>query len=232
MIRKELQEKYNIFGENKDISLYRKRGEFACGYGYCGNIQLKNGKAIFNGQSYSNIESLDNAFREWEKTLPWPVDTYNPMVRKGFLLETRIVWYLTEKMGFTESSANWQITYVKNIGSNCKVSFEIERNKNLEDEDVTITSTYGKYTFRQKVTNADDAVATISSLIKHEILAMSSGMVDILSKCPDVEVPNIEAYTKSNTSIFGFERVDFKSVMIELLENELKKLKSKDILKL
>ena len=57
---------------------------------------------------------------------------------------------------------------------------------------------------------------------------MASGIVDALSVCGNFEIPNLELYTKSNANIFGIEKIDFKSTMISLLENELKKLKSNE----
>lgn len=224
MTRKDLQEKYNIIGNNDNISLYRKRGEYDRGIGYCGNIFLKRGKVIFNGVQYSTIEALDNALREWEKSLPWPVDTYNPMMRRGAVLEDRVIWYLTEKMGFKTISSNWQVRYSKEIGINSSISFIVDR-AGMEDEKITIVCPFGPYTLRQEIADVDEAVAMISSIVRQQVLQMASGIVEALSVCPDVEVPEMEAYVKSNRSLFGIERIDYKSMMVSLLEKELKKLK-------
>ena len=225
MNRKDLQEKYNILGDNNDISLYRKKGEYTYGIGYCGNISLKNGKAIFNNKSYNDVESLDKALREWEASLPWPVDTYNPLMRGSACLQDRIMWYLTEKLGFVELRDNWGTKFVRNIGPNCRISFEVERPRALDEDTITIISQYGNATFRSVIKDTDDGVAMISSIVRESILQMSSDMVNILSTVPETEVPDIQAYVKSNRNIFGFEQVDFKGMMISLLENELKKLK-------
>ena len=80
-------------------------------------------------------------------------------------------------------------------------------------------------TFRSEVETTEDAIAMISSLVRESVLQMSSDMVNLLSTVPDTEVPDIQAYVKSNRNIFGIEKVDFKGMMISLLENELKKLK-------
>ena len=225
MNRKDLQEKYNILGDNNDISLYRKKGEYTYGIGYCGNISLKNGKAIFNNKSYNDIESLDKALREWETSLPWPVDTYCPLMSGSACLQDRIIWYLTEKLSFKQTISNWNTVYVRNIGPNCQISFVVERPRNLDEDKVIIISKCGGLTFRNEVKTADDGVNTISSIVRQSVLQMSSDMVNILSLLPDTKVPNIEAYVKSNKNIFGLEKVDFKGMMISLLENELKKLK-------
>ena len=225
MNRKDLQEKYNILGDNNDISLYRKRGEYTSGIGYCGNISLKRSKAIFNGKSYSDIESLDKALREWEASLPWPVDTYNPLIRGSACLQNRIIWYLTEKLGFVETHVNWDTKFVRNVGPNCQISFEVERPMDLDEDTATLISQYGNVTFRSVIKDADDGVAMISSIVRESVLQMSSDMVNLLSTIPDTKVPDIEAYVNSNRNIFGFEQVDFKEMMISLLENELKKLK-------
>lgn len=224
MNRKDLQEKYNIIGKNDDICLYRKHGEYERGIGYCGNIKLRNGYALFNKQYYKTVEELDMALRAWEAILPWPVDTYNPMMRKGAVVEDRVVWYLTEKMGFKTVHADWSIRYSLEIGINSSISFSVDRN-GWDSDKITLICPYGPYTFREEFEDAESAVAMISSLVRQQVLMMSSGMVNALSVCPDVEVPEMEAYVKSNQNIFGIEKIDYKSMMISLLENELKKLK-------
>lgn len=226
MTRKDLQEKYNIIGNNNDISLYRKKGEYDYGVGYCGNIQLKNGKALFNGNSYKDIDSLDNALCEWEKSLPWPVDTYNPMIIKSANLESRIIWYLTKKLGFKQSMEKWQIRYVKNIGPSCQLYFEIDRGRRGMSEDtLTLITSYGGVYFTQEVDNADSAVAMISAIVRENIFQMSSDMVNTLSILPDTDVPSdIEAFVEDQS----FKKVDFKTTMIALLEKELKKLKGEN----
>lgn len=224
MTRAQLQTEYNIIGDNKDICLYRKRGEFTYGCGYCGNISLKNGKAIFNGNSYSYIDSLDDALRDWEASLPWPVDTYNPMLRKSAALLSRVSWYLTEKLGFEVCTKNWNVSYIKKIGTDYRISFELE-DKKLDSDSITIVSRFSDFVFMNDYSDVDEAVAMISTIVKTEVLSMSSDMVDLLSRCPETEIPNIDTYVKSNRNIFGYEKADFKSVMISLLENELRKLK-------
>lgn len=227
MTRADLQEKYNIFGENKDISLYRKKGEYDYGIGYCGNISLQKGKAVFNGETYSDVEALDNALREWEKGLEWPVDTYNPMIRESSRVSDRIIWFLTEKMGFERNSADWHVNYVKNIGPDFRLWFKVEQNlgKHDKEDNVTITSKYAGYYFTHNVTDANEGVATISAIVRESVLQMASDMVSALSTCPDMAIPNVEAIAETGKGIFGLEKVDFKTTMITLLEKELKKLK-------
>lgn len=220
MTRKDLQEKYNIIGENNDIQLFRKRGESKYSNGYCGNIRLTWGKAIFNDKSYSDIASLDAALVEWEKSLPYPVDTYCPLTNESYRIENRIVWYLTEKMGFRRGDG-WDRNYVRQIGANCTLTFGIER----EEEKIAINSTLGQYTFRNEVDNAEDGIATISSILNSCVLMMAKDMVDIIGVCDNKVTSDIEAYVKSNRCIFGLERVSFKDIMIERLESVLKQLK-------
>lgn len=227
MNRKDLQEKYNIIGRNDDISLYRKKGEYIHGIGYCGNIKLKNGHALFNKQYYKTVEELDMALRAWEATLPWPVDTYNPMMGRGAVLKDRVIWYLTEKMGFKSIYSNWQIHYSKEIGINSSISFIVDM-AGMEEEKITIVCPFGPYTLRQEIADVDEAIAMISSIVRQQVLQMASGIVEALSVCPDVEVPEMEAYVKSNRNLFGIERIDYKSMMVSLLENELKKLRGNE----
>lgn len=222
MTRKDLQTKYNIIGENKDINLYRKHGEFSYGIGWCGNIALKNGKAVFNDKAYSTIEELDNALVEWEKTLPYPVDTYNPMLRKSYKVEAQLIWYLTEKLGFKDKREGWNYYFGKSIGDNCELSFHLKQD--TEKECVSIFSKFGEYHFTQEVTDTDTGVAVISSIVNGECLSMAKDMIDLISVCDEKVVSEIEAYAPANT-LFGFKRVSFKDMMIERLEKALAQLK-------
>ena len=225
MTRKDLQEKYNIIGENKDLSLYRKSGEFSYGAGWCGSIALKNGKAVFNGKAYSTIADLDNALVEWEKSLPYPVDTYSPLYRESYKVDSQLTYYLTERLGFKSRHRDWESYYAKEIGDNCELTFSLEQD--TEKECVRIFSRFGAYHFTQEVTDTETGVAVISSIVNGECLSMAKDMVDLMSVCDAKVVADIEAYTQTNENIFGIKPVSFKDMMIERLEKALAQLKAK-----
>lgn len=223
MTRKNLQEKYNIIGENKRISLFRKRGEHTHGIGWCGEITLKNGKAVFNGKSYSTIADLDNALVEWEKSLPYPVDTYYPQNRESYKVESQLIYYLMEKLGFKTKHSNWSVRYAKEIGDNCELSFSVEQD--IEKECVRITSRFGGYHFTQEVKDTETGVAVISSIVNGECLSMAKDLIDLMSVCDTKVTADIEAYAQTNENIFGIKPVSFRDMMIERLENMLAQLK-------
>lgn len=225
MTREDLKTKYNIIGENKDIMLFRKSGEYTYGIGYCGNITMKNGKMIFNEKSYSDLESLDKALVEWEKTLPYPVDTYCPMTRETHRVENRIIWYLTEKMGFERSKSGWDVgVYVRSIGPNSQLHFNVRQD--FENEKVNITSQFGGMTFTQSVDNAEDGIAVIDSIVSGSVLMGAKDMVDIISACGEKVTTEVEAFIPTKENMFGIKQVSFKDLMISKLENILKQLKN------
>lgn len=227
MTRKDLEEKYNIIGENADIQLYRKKGEDGyTGIRYCGNIALKNGKAVFNGKTYTDLDALDDALREWEKSLDYPVDTYCPMYRESWRTENRILWYLTEKMGFKCTDRDWKRVYVRPVGPSFDLEFFVQQGRDTEEERVVITSRYGSYTFRNAVDNAEDGITTINTIVNTSILEMAKDMVDTLSVCDNNVTSEIETYIPSKKNFFGIEKVDFKELMIARLEGILEALKS------
>lgn len=224
MTRNDIKTKYNFIGENKDMMLFRKSGEFTYGIGYCGNITLKNGKAIFNGKTYNDLETLDNALVAWEKSLPYPVDTYCPMTRESCRTESRIVWHLTEKMGFESSKSVLEAgLYVRSIGPNSELRFNVRHD--LENEKVNITSRFGGMTFTQSVDNAEDGIAVIDSIINGSVLMMAKDMVDLISACGEKVTIEVEAFIPTKENIFGIKKVSFKDLMIARLENVLAKLK-------
>jgi hypothetical protein len=224
MTRKDIKTKYNFIGENKDMMLFRKQGEFTYGIGYCGNISLKNGKAVFNGKSYNDLETLDNALVEWEKSLPYPVDTYCPMTRETYRIESRIIWHLTEKMGFEHSKSGWDAgVYVHSIGPNSQLRFNVRQD--LEDGKVHITSEFGGMTFMQSVDNAEDGIAVVDSIINSNVLMGAKDMVDIITACGEKITTELEAYVPTKENFFGMKKVSFKDLMIARLESILNQLK-------
>ena len=225
MNRKDLFEKYNIIGDNKYITLYRKKGEYKYGFGYCGNIILKNNKAYFNDIAYSTIEELDKALVEWENSLPYPVDTYNPMMRKGYRIESQLVWYLTEKLGFKLNTTDWKSNYIKKIGDSFELTFEIKQ-KNIDNNIVTISSFYGDYYFTQDVDNTEEGIRIIDTLVNYETLTMAKDFVDIVCCCGEKVTNEIDTIVRDNSNILGFRKINFKKLMIDKLENVLKELKS------
>ena len=225
MTRKDLKEKYNIIGENADIQLFRKSEDAHTGIGYCGNITLKNGKAVFNGKTYSDLDALDDALREWEKSLYYPVDTYCPMYNSGWQVESRIIWYLTEKMGFKAAHRGWDLVYERPIGPSFNLEFFIDRDKILDGK-ICVSSKYGEYHFRTTVDNAEDGITAINTIVNTSVLEMAKDMVDTLSVCDNNVTSEIETYIPSNKNIFGFQEVNFKELMIAHLEGVLQALKS------
>ena len=225
MTRKDIGAEYNFIGKNEDMMLFRKSGKFSYGIGYCGNITLKNGKAIFNGKPYTDLVSLDNALVEWEKSLPYPVDTYCPMTRDSYRTESRIVWYLTEKMGFEASTSGWNTgLYVHNIGPNSQLSFNIRQDH--DNEKVNITSNFGGMTFTQSIDDADKGIDVINSIINGSVLMMAKDIVDIISACGEKITTEVEAFIPTKENFFGLKQVSFKDLMIARLENVLTQLKN------
>lgn len=224
--RKVLSEKYNIIGENKDIVLYRKKEDIHYsnrGLGYCGNVQLVNGKVIFNGKKYSDIDSLDNALIEWENSLEFPIDTYNPMMREGAKLYSKIDWFLCEKMGFKTKVINWESYYIKSFGIDFALKFTLKNS--YEDESVNITCSFGGIHFTQNFTDVNEGIALISTITQNCVLSMAKDVVDALAVIPKERTTEIETFVNSNKNIFGIEKVSFKDLMINMLERELKALK-------
>ncbi len=220
MNRKDLETKFKLIGQNDDICLYRKE-KVAEGIGYCGNISLVRGKAVFNGNSYDSVDSLEAALTEWGNSLEWPVDTYNPMLNDKWRLESRLIWYLEEKLGFKPALKGWNRSYVREIGPDYALSFSIDTHK----DETYVSSKFGTLNYQTPVKDAETGVAVIASIVRTSILQMAKDMVDTLSVLPDTDAVDIDLFMESKRSFFGYEKVDFKSVMINLLEEELKKLK-------
>ena len=73
--------------------------------------------------------------------------------------------------------------------------------------------------------NAEDGIASINTIVSVSVSEMAKDIIDVISVCPVGVSDTIEAYVPSNKSILGFEKVDFKTMMIQRLEQQLKALK-------
>ncbi len=220
MNRQDLKSKFSISGTNSDLRLYRI-GEFT----YCGSVSLKRGKVWFNEKSYSDVESLDKALLEYAKTLPYPIATYNPSLNEFCRVEDQLSYILTNKFKFCKSSeigaGYYGQFYVRKIGPNIGLRVGIRNT----DIGIDLSLKYGKYTFEKTVTTTEDGLAYINSMINTVVSLSAIDMVSLISKCSGNISSDIDAFVDSNTSTLGFERVDFKTLMISTLEEQLKALK-------
>jgi hypothetical protein len=228
MTREDLKTNYLILGKNDGISLYNKNNKGA-GLGYCGTISLVKGKAKFEGKNYADIESLDKALREWAASLEWPVGTYDPMLNESYRTEMRITSALTDRFGFKASKnfEDWNMgfKYLREIGPDFALSFNVSRTK---DDKISLYTKFGALSYMQDFDDANAAVNFISTVITTSVLQMATDMVDMLALCPESKVTEVNTYIKTNNSIFGWEKADFKSLMINSLEKTLKELKGEE----
>lgn len=220
MNRQDLKSKFSIFGTNADLRLYRLDDST-----YCGSVSLKHGKVRFNEKSYSDVESLDNALLKYAETLPYPIATYNPSLNEFCRVEDQLTYVLTNKFKFCMSSETGAgycgQFYVRKVGPNIGLRLGIRNT----DAGIDLSLRYGKYYFDQTVTTTEDGLAYINSMINTVVLMSAKDMVELLSNCSGNTSSDIDAFVDSNTNILGFERVDFKTLMISTLEEQLKALK-------
>ena len=220
MNRQDLKSKYFISGTNADLRLCRND----TWYQYCGNVSLKRGKVWFNGKSYSDLESLDNALLQYAETLPYPITTYDPSLNELCRVENQLRYILIDKFKFCQSSDigyhSGQL-YVRKVGPNVGLRL----NMRTTDTGIDLSLRYGKYTFDQTVTSTEEGITYINSMINTVVSMTARDMVELLSKCSGNISSEIDAFVDSNTNILGFERVDFKTLMISTLEEQLKALK-------
>lgn len=224
MTRKDIEEKFVIIGNNSELSLFTKKENSNRAANYVATVSLTRGKIHFNGKTFSDLDEFEVEAKKWAESLPWPVDTYSPFYNERCRLENRLSWYLTEKLGF---SANWEsrsLSYTRKIGEDCTLSFSFD-NRDVKENETSIYSQLGPYTFITSVKDADEGVSIITTIVRNSVLGMATDMIDLLGRLPDKTTTEINTYIRNNRNIFGFEKVDFKSIMIDSLEKQLKALK-------
>lgn len=77
--------------EAGDMRVYKKSGE-----GYYATINFVGGKLKFNGQVYDSVDAMIEAIEEYNKTLEFDIDTYNPDYDMNYVTDLRDIETLSK----------------------------------------------------------------------------------------------------------------------------------------
>ena len=108
------------------------------GMGYIGTCEIVRDKYIFQGKKLGTPEELCEAFKEYGKTLPFPIALFDQSILQTYQLNGIFDYYLTKRLGFTlmRTNRNYVLpnkesTYSKRIGET-----EMEINIHTDDNNV------------------------------------------------------------------------------------------------
>lgn len=237
MKAQDLKDAYYAVRIDGRYDLYDKDPKSGCRscHKYRGSVvyDSKNQSVMFNGQRYTTIQALDNALKEWEKSLPFSVENYNPMFNGKYRTELCIGDYLqsigfvyNRYDGFTKSLmyilnhynpyfskqvAVEMIVKVDNSGKNGSISLHYQRSSSFVTSDFV---------------SLEEAIAAINSLVEPLLLCGASDMINKHKKMSKQrKTANLGEIITGNFRTLQTYSEDLKAKTIEALEEALKRLK-------
>lgn len=203
---------------------------------YLGSVvyNSKSQSVMFNGKRYTIIRELENALKEWEESLPFSVECYNPIIREEARTRMCISEYL-ERIGMERKyciSPNVDAAYILKthnvyFGEQALAELTFKVNEDGKSGEIGLfhDSCNNAYV-SAKFSSLENAIESINSLIEPLLLCSVSKSMELHSKmskarsCADIGNLNIISYKTFDTYSVGL-----KDKIISELEEALKRLK-------
>lgn len=180
----------------------------------------------FNDTRYNNVDDLLTAVKLFNDTRMFPAEYYDPSYNERYRTESKISWYLVDKLGFKSSRSsigNNPIYVKKDLYGNvvCQIMVII-------NDDCTgsiVRSVDGSSLMENAFTCAVDAVSKINGILTYETAHNVMKNLEVLDCINKYDV-NINGITKTTVSrSFNVFKEDYKDKIIRELESILDKLK-------
>jgi hypothetical protein len=214
--------------EKNSYCLYdkSKKGQHTV-HPYIGTFSLSgdNKKYVFNTKEYKDIPSLLKAMEEYNSTLPFNPEIYNPMYTKNCFVEQALREYLTNA-GFVYgggSAANGAYILKDVYGQTiCTLYLKIE----MDTTEGVIMRTCSENRWVESVfSSLEEGISACNSIIASYCVAINSIVVSVLDKLTVARANKMEEVS-FNLRNFQVYKEDAKKKAIEYLEEELNRLKS------
>lgn len=211
---------YNLYDTTKPAKL-TQFGDFVA------QIYLSNDytKYVYNQKRFDSVEDLAEAIDKHIATLPFYWGNYDPSNRENYFMEICIREYM-ERLGY-ELLYDYNTPYkhgryvIKGIWGEVISEWCIE--VDFGKSTGVIYKFFDRYTWTQnRFDGLDDALGAINAIILPECLTKGGAMTSVLER-----MTSNRAGTASLGRVQGFDVhiEDQKKVLIEKLEEELKRLK-------
>ena len=203
------------------------------GIGYIGSCRIEKNKYIFHDERFDTPEELCEAFKDYARTLPFPIALFDQSTRKSCQLQGIFDYYLIEMLGFTLSKTNNYYfasngqCYQKTIGET-KLEVHILNNidcKASDNDRISIFYSIHGYSIQSDpIKDYREGINFINAYILL-MIGETFKEYDVLSEkimqLSRVAMPNAEGIDNSST-IFNIKKVDGKKMMKEMLTKILK----------
>lgn len=222
-------ERYHVIEHDGGYLLYDKEGyskrsnALYLGYFF---ISTDGARFKFEDDYYQTASELIEAITEYNKTLPFDAEIYNPMYRKNYKIEMALRDYL-ESLGFKMSWGADAVYYLEDSYGQriCSIRIEVKEDTTtgIIIRRVNPLSASDKWA-ESSFTDLDSAIGSVNAILAMYCASINAITMNVLngltsSRASEVfdkkfDVRSLSTYT-----------ADAKQKTIEMLERELNKLK-------
>ena len=176
---------------------------------------------VFNDDYYDSIDSLVNAMGDYNATLPFDAELYNPVFRKNYKVECILNDYLVS-LGFKRDPFSGKYNLLDAYGQPiCVIVYEVK--DDTEDGSVSRLIANTDKWVDAEFHNIESAIGACNSLIVSQCAYVNAQLVGVLSKLTNSRAAFIDkTFDIKSLSVFA---EDAKEKTIKQLEEELKRLK-------
>lgn len=224
-------ERYHLIEHDGGWLLYDKEGHSTRANAlYIGNfyISTDNTRYSFRGDYYNTVDKLIQAMGNYNKTLPFDAEIYNPSYRKHCMIEMALHDYL-KALGFKMSWGGYDgtIYYIEDSYGQriCTIRVEVK-----EDTTTGIVTRFipnsNKWT-DAPFTDLDSAIGAVNSILSMYCLSINSITMNVLNALTESRASQVLDVTFDVKKLSAYNE-DAKQNTIEHLEKELKRLKGEN----
>ena len=229
-----LGERYEVIEHDGGYCLYDKRRPAQrSNYKYIGKFYISSDKHryAFNDKYYKDVETMVKAMDEYNTTLPFDIDIYNPLFKNSYRIECALHDYLYS-LGFAMEYGRGYKRERRFVLNDCygqcicDLTVYVEENtttgmirRNIltpnKDKEINTNSPF---------VNLDSAIASVNTILASYIASVNSVAMNVLNKLTHSRSALLlDTYFYTRTLSKFTE--DGRQKMIEVLEKELAELK-------
>ena len=225
-----LGERYEVFEHDGGYCLYDKeRPAKRSNYKYIGKFYVSSNKKqyAFGDKYYDDVESLVKAMDEYNSTLPFDIDIYNPLFKNSYRIEIALSDYL-QSLGFARECGRESRYVLNDCYGQCICDLSVLVEENTTRGVITrniITPDKDKMLRADSLfADLDSAVASVNTILATYVASVDAAAMNVLNKIINSRSAILLDTTFNVRTLSTFTE-DGRQRMIEALEKELEQLK-------
>ena len=209
---------YLLFDKEQEAHLTQQS------YGkYIGKIYLASSGDyyVYREIHYHNVDDLLKAIEEYNATLPFDIEIYNPIFKPSYKIEAALSQYL-RSLGFVSPKYRDEAYQLKDLYGRdiCCILYEVE-----DDCSGKVTRYVNNAQWQEcEFTDLDSAVAAVNSLVATYLSCVQAQVMNALNRLMSSRAAIILDHTIADNGLSEYV-TDAKGKAIVYLEQELKRLK-------